>query len=304
MKIVSADYMYFAPEHLEELSKLGDFVRHNDFPKGKRKLLERIKDAEVIINFWFSMDKDLFDKLPDLKMVCVAAAGYDWIDIKEARKRGVVVSNCPGHNTESVAENTIALMLASVRNILPSSESVKKGEWNPIGFKGVDLKDKTLGVVGYGRIGKRVAEIASKGFGMKILSVDSKSSRKDLKNLLMNSDFISVNAPLNEKTKGMIAGREFDLMKDGVVIVNTGRGAVIDEGSLVKNLKNGKIRAAGLDTYTQEPPKKKIPMLKFDNVVCTPHISWDTEETDFYLAQMVVDNVKAFIKGKPINNVA
>ena len=303
MKIVNPDYMFFAPEHIKELNKLGNFVRYMDDPKDRDEVVERTKDADIMIGFWVKMDKEMFDELSNLKFICTASVGFDWVDVKAARERGIDVSNCPGHNTESVAEHAIGLMLAASRNTSASIDSLRKGEWKPTGFKGIDLKGKALGVVGYGRIGKRVAEIASKGFGMKILSVNSKSSKKDFEKLLKESDVISINAPINEKTRNLISDNEFKLMKDGVVIVNTGRGAVINEKVFLKYLKNGKVRAAGIDTYEFEPPKKLVPFTKFKNVVATPHISWDTEETDYYLSEMVVENIKAFIKGKPVNVV-
>lgn len=303
MKIVNPDYMWFAPEHIVELNKLGDFVRYENNPSDNKETISRIGDAEIVVDFWQPLPKDTLLKLPNLKMICIAASGYDWVDLKTATERNIVVSNCPGHNAEAVAEHTIGLMICAARNSFKAAASFQKGEWKPDAFKGIDLKAKTLGIIGYGRIGKRVGEIASKGLGMKILWTNSESNRSELEKLLKNSDVISVNTPLTDKTKNLISDKEFKLMKKGVVIVNTGRGAVINKKSLVKYLKNGKIRSAGIDTYEFEPPKKTPPTTKLHNVIATPHISWDTEETDYYLSQMVVDNVKAFIRGKPINVV-
>lgn len=303
LKIVNPDYMYFAPEHIKELRKLGNLVRYEDDPKDRDEVIKRIKDADIMIGFWINMDKDMFNQLPNLKMVCAASAGFDWIDVRAAREKGIDVSNCPGHNTESVAEHTIGLMLAASRNTSASIDSLRKGEWKPTGFKGIDLKGKTLGIIGYGRIGKRVGEIAKNGIEMKVIYINSKSTRKEFEQLLKESDVLSINSPLTDQTRNLISDKEFKLMKDGVVVVNTGRGAVINETALLKYLKNGKVRAGGIDTYEFEPPKKLVLFTKLKNVIATPHISWDTEETDYYLSEMVVENIKAFLKGKPINVV-
>ncbi len=167
-----------------------------------------------------------------------------------------------------------------------------------------ELHEKTIGIIGYGRIGKRVGEIAEKGFGMKILFANSSTSREEFENLLKTSDVISINAPLNEKTKGLIGIKEFNLMKTGIVIVNTGRGAIIDEIAFAKSLKSDKVSAAGLDVLKDEPMNLKSPLFSFPNVVITPHIAFNTKESTKRLSKIVTDNIINFLEGHPANVVS
>lgn len=238
-----------------------------------------------------------------LKMICVAATGYEWIDIKKAKKKNIVVSNSPGYGTEAVAEHTVGLLLNASRLAFKAGQDIKNGKWDPIIYKGKGLKGKTLGIIGYGSIGRRVAEICQKSFRAKILYANTSTSRKDFEYLLKNSDFISINAPLTEKTKGMLGKKEFSLMKKGVVLVNTGRGAIIQEEVLVDNLKSGKVFAAGLDVLTKEPMDKNDQLFSLSNVIITPHIGFNTEEAEYRLSEIVTQNIKAFLDGRPQNLV-
>ncbi|PJB89523.1 phosphoglycerate dehydrogenase, partial [Candidatus Roizmanbacteria bacterium CG_4_9_14_0_8_um_filter_34_12] len=196
------------------------------------------------------------------------------------------------------------LLLHSIRKASEAEREIVNGKWTPIKFKGKELRGKTLGIIGYGSIGKRIAEIAKKGFNMKILYINTQSSRTSFEKLLKDSDFISINTPLTKKTKGMISKKEFNLMKKGVSIVNTGRGAVIDEILLINNLKSGKIFAAGIDVFSEEPIEKKHPFFKNPNVTITPHIGFNTEEAEYRLSQIIVDNIKNFVEGHPIHVVS
>lgn len=303
MKIVVIDSMYFAPQHIQELMSLGDFVSYPINPKNEKEALERVKDADIIVNFWYTMPAHFFEVLPKLKMICVAAVGYEWIDVDTAKKYGVTITNCPRHNGEAVAEHTIGLILSAARQVSRADFELRKGNWNSEQYKGKELKGRTLGIIGYGFIGQRVGEIAQKGFGMNLRFINSRSSRKDLEDLLRQSDIISINAPLNRQTKNFLTAKEFDLMKPGVVIVNTGRGAIVDEQALINNLKSGKIYAAGWDTFIQEPLSKTNPLFTCPNIIVTPHIGWNTEESEMRLSQMIVDNIKHYLKGAPQNVV-
>ncbi len=223
--------------------------------------------------------------------------------MKEARKRNIVVSNSAAYCSETVAEHTIGLMLNAARLSSRAEKDLRKGVWQPTQYKGKELFGKTLGILGYGSIGKKVGEIASKGLNMKILYIDDQSSRNDLEKLLKGSDVVAVELPLNDETRGFLGKEEFNLMKEDIIVVNTGRGAVIDEKALVENLKSGKIFAAGIDVFAKEPIDKNNPLLKFQNVTLTPHIAFNTQESQKNLSKIVVDNIIAFIKGKPINVV-
>lgn len=303
MKIVRVDKTYLHPNHLKELKKLGKVVLYRDIP-GEKEIIKRIKKAEIVIVNWGKMPKNVIASGRRLKMIAVAATGYDRVDIKEAKKRKIIVCNSPLYSTEAVAEHTIGLLLQAARLTFKAQEDIRKATWDPSKYTGKELKGKTLGIIGFGNIGRRVAEIAKKGLGMRITHTDAFSSRKGLEKLLEESDFISVNANLNEKTKNMLGEKEFGLMKNGVVIINTARGAIIDEQAFVKNLKSGKVFAAGLDVLAKEPMDKNNPLFSFPNVVITPHIAFNTQEALYNLSRIVVENIKKYLGGYPQNVVS
>lgn len=304
MKIVSVDKVVIYPEHLNKLKKLGKVIVYNDVPS-ENEGIKRIRDADIVIDNWFLMPARVIANCPNLKMISVAATGYEWVDINEAKKRKIIVCNSPEYGTGAVAEHTISLMLSAVRLMSFAENDFHRGNWDPIKFKGIELGGKTLGIIGYGHIGRRVGEICRQGFGMKILFTNSQNSQSDLEKLLKESDIISINAPLTNTTKNMIGRKEFNLMKKGVVIVNTGRGAIIDEKAFIDNLQSGKIFAAGIDVYNNEPIKdKNYPLFKFPNVVVTPHIGFNTQESEYKLSDICTQNVINFFEGKPQNVVA
>lgn len=303
MKIVTIDTIFLYPEHVATLKKLGNFISYADSPKNTKEAIKRIKDADIIIDFWYPLHQKLVEKANQLKMVCVAATGYDFIDLETLSRKGIILTNCPNYSTEAVAEHTIGLLLAAARLSLQANADARRGGADMTRYKGRELRGKVLGIVGYGNIGKRVAEIAKNGFGMKIMFVNSQSSRKDFENLLKQSDFISIHTPLTEKTRGMFGVEEFNLMKQGVVLVNAARGAIIDEVALAQVLRSGKVFASSHDILVNDPPIGKEALFDFPNVVITPHISWNTQEADYNLSAMVVDNIKSFIEGKPQNVV-
>lgn len=303
MKIVSVDKVFLHPEHINELKKLGEVVIYNDVPD-EAEGIKRIKHADIVIDNWFEMPATVISAAPKLKLIAVAATGYEWTDLQQANKQGITVCNAPGYATEAVAEHTMGLLLSATRLTSPSQIDIRRGIWKPTVYKGKELKGKTLGIIGYGTIGRRVAKIAKSGFGMNILYVNSSSSQQDFEHLIRESDMISINAPLTDKTKDMVGSKEFKLMKPGVIIVNTGRGAVIDEEALIKTLKTGKIFAAGLDVLVTEPMKNTDLLFGFPNVVITPHIAFNTEDSEYRCSQIVTENIKKFLEGHPQNVVS
>lgn len=303
IKIVGVDKVYVYPEDLERLKKFGEVIMYSDVPS-ESEGIDRIRDADIVIDNWFDMPANVIVKAPKLKMISVAAIGYEWIDLREASKRKIVVSNCPAYCAEDVAEHTIGLMVAAARHLSKSERDIRGGKWGPTTYQGKRLNGKSLLVVGYGSIGKRVAQIAQKGFRMNVKYVNSKTSKGQYHKLLRESDIVAIALPLNEKTRGFVSNAEFQVMKPGVIIVNTGRGAVIDEQSLLKNLKSGKVFAAGLDVLTIEPMDKNNPLFSLPNVTITPHIAFNTEESQRNLSKIIVDNVISFIQGKPQNIVS
>lgn len=302
MKIVSVDNVYIYPKHVKELETFGEVVIYHDIPN-EMDGIKRIMDADVVIDNWYEMPAKVISSALNLKLIVVAATGYEWIDLTEANKHNITVCNSPSYATEAVAEHTIGLMLNAIHLASGAEYNLRKGEWNPLKYKGIELKDKTLGIIGYGAIGKRVGSIAQMGFGMKISYINSSSSIEDLRYLLTNSDIISINSPLNNNTRNLIGEHEFQIMKDDVVIVNTGRGSVINEKALINNLKSKKIFAAGLDVFSEEPLAKNNSLFSFTNVSMTPHIAYNTKESEYRLSKIIVDNITAYLRGAPQNVV-
>lgn len=303
MNIVIIDAVDMLPEHIDALKEYGEVTVYNDIPT-EDEGIKRIVDADIIIAAWLDMSSKLISSGKNVKLIVAATTGTDWIDLQAAHDHSIIVSNVPGYGTEAVAEHTISLMLQAARKAYMVTNDLRHGKRNPAQYRGIELAGKTLGIVGYGRIGRRVGEIAEKGFGMKVLHTDSKSTQKELETVLTESDFISINASLDDYTRGLIGKREFDMMKRGVVVVNTGRGAILDEHELIKNIQSHKIFAAGLDVLSQEPMNLSNPLFALDTVVISPHIGFNTEEAKVRQSNMVLENVKAFLAGNPQNVVS
>ncbi len=214
-----------------------------------------------------------------------------------------MVSNCPAFCAQDVAEHTIGLMLHATRLASSAERDIRQGIYNPTTYKGKQLKGTKLGLIGYGSIGKIVAQIAQDAFRMSISFVNTKTSRTQFEKVLTDSDVIIITLPLNNSTNRIIGNKEFALMKQGVIVINTGRGAVIDENALIEALKSGKIFTAGLDVLSQEPMDKNNPLFTFPNVTITPHIAFNTESSRVNRSKMATDNIIAFLVGKPQNVV-
>ncbi|RJR16288.1 hypothetical protein C4579_00425 [Candidatus Microgenomates bacterium] len=304
MQIVILDASYLQPQDKQALEKFGTLTTFGtNPPPDPQTLINRLKDAEIVVNLWSFLTDEIISALPKLRCIVTATVGVDKIDLDAAKKHHVTVVNCPGYNAQAVAEHTIGLILAAARLTAQSEQDIRKNLWQPDAYKGKELQNKTLGIIGYGDIGKKVAEIANKGFSMKVIYTDRNSSREDLELLLQSSDVISVNAPLNNQTRNLLSDQEFSLMKPGIILVNTGRGAIIDEKALVENLKSGKVFAAGLDVLSIEPMQNTDPLFSLPNVIITPHIAWNSQESEAMLSKMVVENVQAFVAGRPANIV-
>lgn len=298
MKIVVVDSVRLFPQDIATLRSLGEYVQYDTECKDDSELFERLKDAEIIIVYGTRISDEMIAKLDKAKILIACAAGYDWVNIDAAKKKGILVAHCPGNNSEAVAEFTLGLLIMASRNAFDAARKATAGEYSQ-DYHGAELQERTLGVIGYGTIGKRVTEIAKNAFNMQIIPINSASTRQDLEKLLTSSDFISINAPSNEKTKNMIGADEFKLMKDGVVLVNTGRGSIIDEDALYDALKSGKVHGAGLDVMQTEPYIKGHKLFQLPNVIITPHIAYNTEETDLRLSAQVAEIAKSFVEGNP-----
>jgi D-3-phosphoglycerate dehydrogenase len=310
MKIVVVDHIYLEDQHVEKLRSLGDVKIFKDIPKTKDELKERIGEADIVIVGWSHLTEDVLNSTKNLKMVSIWATSCHYVDLEAAEKRGIVVTHVPGYGTEAVAEHVFALLLASIRKLLLADKHVRRGEfdWRPFG--GMELAGKTLGVIGTGAIGHRVAEIA-KAFNMKILAFDKYPNLKkaeeigmeyvDLETLLRESDVVTLHVPLTPETEKLIGEKEIEAMKDGAVLINTSQGKVIDEKALINALKSGKIAYAGLDVFEEEPPPKDNLLFKLDNTVLSPHIGFNTVEAAKRCTDICIDNIVKFLEGSPQN---
>ena len=276
--------------------------------RGKYKLVKKPEGADAVVSLLtFKIDGAFMDRVgKQLKIVANYAVGFNNIDLGAAKKRGILVTNTPGVLTDTVAEHTIALLMAIARRIPESDKFVRAGKykgWEPMLLLGSDLKGKTLGIIGLGRIGNRVREIAERGLEMKVLYYDKfAKSNASVRKILKNSDFVTTHVPLLPSTRHLIGSKELKLMKKTAYLVNTSRGPVIDEKALVKALKRKDIAGAALDVFEKEP--KLAPGLKsLKNVVLTPHTASGTRETRDKMAVMVANNIISVFSGKKPANL-
>ena len=279
-------------------------------------VVERAKDAEVVIVNKVAITEDILKDLPKLKFVATLATGFNQLDTVALRKRGIPVSNIPAYSTNAVAQTVFSFLLEFTNRIGHYTESVKKGEWSeckdfcywntPLN----ELSGKTLGIIGFGKIGRRVSEIAL-SFDMNVLvytpagkkEADERVKFVSLDEVQKNADYISLHCPLTESTNQLVNAEFIENMKDGAALINTARGAVIDEAAVSKALECGKLSYFGADVLSCEPPKKDNPLLSAKNTFLTPHIAWAAYETRLRLLEILNSNVKAFLEGNPINVV-
>lgn len=312
MKIVILDGYTLNPGDLDwgPLHDLGDVTIFDRTPNDL--ILERAKDADIVLTNKTPLSKAVIAQLPKLKCIVVLATGYDIIDIGEAKKCNIPVCNASGYATDSVAQHTIGLMLELMNRIALHDQKVKDGFWN-VDFSFFakpirELKGKTLGLIGYGRIGQRVAELA-RAFEMNLLIKRKHPEENDdgckatTEEIAKHSDVVSLHCPLTEETREIINEGFLQQMKNQAILINTSRGPLVNEQALTKALREGWIAAAGLDVLANEPPKEETPLLKAPNCMITPHNAWATVESRQRLMDIIVDNVKAFLDGRPQNVV-
>jgi len=283
-----------------------------EWPPSREELINKVKDKDGLLCLLTDkVDSEVMDAAPNLKVISTYSVGFDHIDVEAATKRGIYVTHTPGVLTDAVAEFTICLLLAITRKILDADRTIRSGQWNkpwnPFFLTGPELKGKTLGIIGMGRIGRAVAE-KIKGFGMKIIYYDVYRNEraekelgveyKDLDTVLKESDFVSLHVPLTKETKHMIGERELKLMKTSAYLINTARGPVVDTDALVKALKERWIAGAALDVFEQEPLPPDHPLIKLENVVLAPHIASATIEARQRMAELAARNLIAVLKGE------
>lgn len=266
------------------------------------------KDGLVVASP-LKVDAALMDLARELKVVSTNSVGYDHIDVAEATRRGIYVCNTPGVLTDCVAETTWALILAVAKRLVEGDRFVRSGRWDrpltSVEFLGSDLRGKTLGIIGLGRIGKRVAEVA-RCFGLRVLYYDTVRSElhermgvvyRELSELLKEADIVTLHVPLKSDTYHMVDASKIYMMKKGAILINTSRGAVVDERVLVEALRDGRIAAAGLDVFEEEPISKESELVKLENVVLSPHRGSASVETRMAMAELVARNLISVLKG-------
>lgn len=294
-----------------DLEKLCDVVIYDSTDADK--VIERAKDAEIILTNKVVLKAPQFDALPKCKYIGVLATGYNVVDVEEAKKRGIVVTNIPSYSSDSVSQLVFAFILNFATHVQEHNEEVHNGKWCNSrhfcyhSFPLQEIKGKNLGVAGLGDIGSKVAKIGE-AFGMKVIFYNrSKKNLEgfkqvDKETLLATSDFLSLCLPLNEDTLNFIDEDSLKKVKKGVFIINTGRGQLVDENAITSALKNGKVAGYATDVLSKEPAEKNNPLLT-SNAVITPHIAWQTYDARKRLMDIACANIKAFIEGRIINQV-
>ena len=310
-KIVILDGFVANPGDLswEPLAALGELTVHEY--TAPQDVVARIGDAPIILTNKTVISAEVMANCPNLRYIGVLATGYNVVDIAEAKKRGIVVTNVPAYSTPTVAQFTMALLLEIALHVGHHSRVVHEGKWSACrdfafwDYPLMELQGKTIGIVGYGSIGKEVAKVAQ-AFGMKVLAYSRHGAEEfhtELDELYANADIVSLHCPLTAENTGMINRDTIAKMKDGVIILNTARGGLINEGDLRDALVSGKVYAAASDVTTREPINADSPLLGLDNMIITPHIAWAATEARQRLLGVAIDNVRQYLAGNVQNNV-
>lgn len=318
MNIVVLDGFTMNPGDLswDNLEKLGSLKVYER--TSADQLLERAADADAILTNKTVVDSAALHSLPKLKYVGVLATGYNVVDIKAAKELGIVVTNIPAYSTESVAQMVFAHILNITHRVGRYADEAHSGVWsrkNDFSYTNsplMELCGKKIGIIGYGNTGSATARIAL-AFGMKVTVYTSKpqsllpagiEKADSIDDIFRNSDIVSLHCPLNNETSEIVNSYHLSLMKESAILINTGRGGLVNENDLAEALRTCRIKAAGLDVMVNEPPREDNPLLGLENCFITPHIAWATYEARVRLMDLAVKNLKSFIEGNVINNVA
>jgi glycerate dehydrogenase len=317
MKIVVLDGFTLNPGDLtwDRLMSFGQVVIYDRTPIDK--ILERAKGAEILLTNKTPLGEDIFNNLPSLKYISVLATGYNIVDTEAAKKRGIIITNIPAYSTSSVAQLTFALLLELCLHVQRHSDTVMEGKWADSidfcfwDFPLIELAGKTMGIIGFGNIGNKVGDIAT-AFGMDIVAASKpqtdQSHRKnfrwaEINEVLEQADVVSIHVPLSTETNGLINSGTLKRMKKSAFLLNTSRGPIVVDEDLADALNKDIIAGAGIDVLSVEPPSKSNPLFKAKNCIITPHIAWATKEARARLMDIAVNNLSAFINGKPVNKV-
>jgi glycerate dehydrogenase len=310
-KIVVLDGYTLNPGDLDwaPLHAIGDCTIHDRTPL--KQVAERAAGAEIVLTNKALVQRDAIERLPALRYIGVLATGYNVVDVVAAREKGIPVSNVPGYGTASVAQHVFALLLELTQRTGHHTQTVRNGRWSACpdfcywDFPLIELAGRTLGIVGYGEIGRAVARIGL-AFGMKVIaSTRTPRAATDgvefvpMEELFHRADAITLHCPLTDDTKGLINSARLSLMKPTAFLINTGRGPLVVEADLAAALNSGRIAGAGLDVLSTEPPPATNPLISAKNCLITPHIAWATREARERLLGIAVGNIQAFLAGQP-----
>lgn len=317
MKIVILDGYTANPGDLSwgSLKEMGEVTVYER--TRREEIAGRAADADIVLTNKVVMDREMMALLPRLKYIGVLATGYNVVDIESARERDIIVTNVPAYSTESVAQTVFAHLLTVTNRTEHYAQQNRLGRWAENrdfcywDTELTELAGKTMGIVGLGHIGRRVAEIAL-AFGMQVKAMTSKKAEElpagiqkaELQSLLASADVVSLHCPLTEGTRHLIHRETIRLMKPSAILINTGRGPLVDDEALAEALNEGRLRAYCADVVTEEPPKADHPLLHAPNAFITPHIAWATVEARKRLLQTAIGNVEAFVNGHPVNVVS
>lgn len=295
-------------EKVREAAGDNEVIYYSTRREDTETLIERSRDADAVVLSNFKYPKEVMEKCPNLKYICVAFTGYDHVDMDYARERGITVSNCAGYSTSAVADLVFGFAIDLYRNIIQCNNVVRNGGTKS-GLIGPELEGKKFGIIGAGAIGSRVARIAN-AFGCDVYAY-SRTAKDlpdvtftDLDTLMSTCDIISVHVPQNSETIGMISAEKIALMKSDAVLINTARGPIVDSSALADALNSGKIAGAAVDVFETEPPiDPGHPLLNARNCIATPHIAFASVQAMYKRADIVCENIRAYLEGNPINIV-
>ena len=316
MKIVVLDGHCLNPGDLswDFLSQFGEYTVYDRTPNDL--IVPRIGDAEIVLLNKTPISAQTLDACPSVKLICVLATGYNVVDVTAAKERGIPVCNVPDYGTAAVAQFTFALLLELCHQVGHHGQAVRDGKWSSCpdfcfwDTPQMELAGKTLGIIGFGRIGRAVGKIA-KAFGMNVIAYNRSQCEEglaigryvNLEELLANSDVISLHCPLTAENTGLISKSAIEKMKDGAILINTARGPLLDEQAVADALVNGKLRGAACDVVSAEPMKKDNPLRTAPNCIVTPHMAWAPKESRQRIADCTEKSIRAFMDGNPINTV-
>ena len=302
MKIVNLDAytIHLNDLNWNELAQLGDLVTYDRV--APEDVIPAIENADAVFTSKVKLTKEVIEACPNLKFIGVTATGYDNIDLDAAKARGIAVCNVPAYSTESVAQHTFALILEITNHVGHYTELVHEHQWeNSLDFTFIDrpltqLSGRSLGIIGYGSIGKRVARIAE-AFGMTV-HVYSKDP-----DAAVQSDILTLHCPATADNRGFINKDFISKMKDGAILINTARGALLNEDDVADALKRGKLAAVAVEVVNGEPPRKGHPFIGLENLYITPHIAWSTREARSVITKTSAANLKSFLAGGDLNRI-